>query len=122
MFIRLLFLIYLTYAKQIRNLDTPACRNCIHYKASLFHDYSNSFNKCQYFGKKDLITNEINYDYADSCRNDENKCGEKGKYFEEDQLVELKVVLHNMVFSPYSIILILTFLTTYIQIIEMNKK
>ena len=122
MFIGLIFLMYLANAKQIKNLDTPSCRNCIHYKASLFNDYSSSLNKCHNFGKKNIITNEIKYDYADLCRNDEDKCGEKGKYFEEDSLVELKVLLHNTFFSRYSIIIFITLLTTYIEIISINKK
>ena len=36
------------------------------------------------FGEKDIITNKIHYDYAISCRENENKCGENGIFFEQD--------------------------------------
>ena len=103
MFISLFFLVCLVHAKQIKNIDFPACRNCIYHKPLFFSgDYSSSLNKCDFFGKKDLLSNKITYDYADMCRFDENKCGSEGKYFEEDPFVEIKMFLfHLKNVSPY---------------------
>jgi hypothetical protein len=33
------------------------------------------------FGETNLITGEIEYDYASMCRHDNTKCGIDGKYF-----------------------------------------
>lgn len=91
----LLLMLCLIDAKIIKNIDIPSCRNCLHYKPSCHNDYSSTLNKCSYFGKKNILTDEISYDYADFCRNDENKCGLNGKYFEEENNVELKIFTHN---------------------------
>lgn len=37
--------------------------------------------KCTLFEKKDVVTKEINNDFAIACRNDKKKCGINGKYF-----------------------------------------
>ena len=64
----------------IRNVDNPACKNCMYYRTRLFdNDFTSSFNKCSKFGEKDIMTDEITYDYADICRYDESKCGKGGK-------------------------------------------
>jgi hypothetical protein len=54
-------------------------------------------SKCKKFGEKDIITDEITYDYADSCRKYENKCGNEGKYFEQDPDVDMKILKHTIV-------------------------
>jgi hypothetical protein len=33
------------------------------------------------FGKQDMVTGQVNHEYAIESRNNENKCGEKGQYF-----------------------------------------
>lgn len=116
MFIRLLFFIGLAFASKIKNIDMPACRNCIHHVPRLYNfEYSSTLNKCKYFGKKDLLSNEITYDYAELCRSNEDKCGQEGKYFQEDSLVELKVLLfHLKTLSPF---LFLIFLNTFSKIL-----
>ena len=79
-------LLYLLFAivnseQIIKNINIPSCRNCIHYKPSYYtSDFTASFNKCDKFGDKNIITNKISYDYADMCRSNEDKCGNKGKY------------------------------------------
>jgi hypothetical protein len=80
-----------------------------------------SSNKCEYFGRKNLITNEITYDYADYCRTDENKCGEKGKYFEKNNTVEFKIILHKFInISPYLLLIVFTLFLSYIKISYKN--
>ena len=44
----------------------------------------NSYELCKafgLFGKENLVTGQIEYDYALLCRLDERQCGKKGKYF-----------------------------------------
>ena len=84
--------------KNIKNIDLPACKSCIHYKPSLYNnDFTSTFNKCNKFGNKDIITNEIRYDFVDSCRNNESKCGLEGKYYEEEKNLKLKILKHNII-------------------------
>ena len=67
----------------IRDLEKPSCIECIHYKP----DFGNSIlNKCTKFGGKDLHTGDILFDYVDSVRQDESKCGKVGRYFKRDPI------------------------------------
>lgn len=70
--------------KIIRNAEFSACKNCVYYRTSSWsNDFVDPFNKCEKFGIKDVVTDKITYDFADSCRTDENLCGKSGKYFEK---------------------------------------
>ena len=90
----------------IKNINIPTCRNCVHYKPSYYTtDFTASFNKCNKFGDKNIITNKISYDYADMCRTNENKCGNEGKYFEEKN-VELKIFIHQIISRIPNILLL----------------
>ena len=60
-------------ASIIKNINLPACRNCIHYKHSIVYGFGSDMNKCHKYGVKDIVSNEINYDYAQFCRKDEEK-------------------------------------------------
>ena len=57
------------------------CKDCIFFNKYEKYDYINSINICKKFLDKDLITGEIINISALNCRKDNNKCGEKGKYF-----------------------------------------
>lgn len=82
----------------IKNGDFPACRNCIHYRPSIFsNDYTSSFSRCANFGNKDVITDKIDYDFADSCRNDKDRCGLEGKYYEKDTNIYTKIMIYTIV-------------------------
>lgn len=63
------------------------CANCKHFinpsYANLPYTSYQSFGKCKMFGKNSIVTGEIIYDFAELCRNDESKCGEKGAYYQE---------------------------------------
>lgn len=93
---------------EINNVNYPECKNCKYYKPDSLFDYRSSLNKCKYFGKKDIISGKILYDYADLSRKDENKCGIEGKCFEEDDDdVDLKIILFKLTnFSPYLFIML----------------
>jgi hypothetical protein len=72
--------------KFIKNSHLPICKNCIHFQPSYYTKnneiHMNSIDKCGKFGKMNIIIGEINYDYAEFCRQDENQCGKNAKYFE----------------------------------------
>jgi len=72
----------------IVNNHLPACINCIHYikyhqedPYESLPDDSN-YGKCKLFGKKDLVSGEIEYEYAKYCREDDKLCGKDGKKYE----------------------------------------
>jgi hypothetical protein len=72
----------------IKNFGAPkciTCKNYIPYAVNL-----DSFAKCKKFGVTNLVSGEIYYDYADSCRQSELKCGTNGKYYIHDEYHRLK--------------------------------
>jgi hypothetical protein len=94
--------------KIIKNVNLPACRNCIHYQPDPFYnDFTSSLNRCNKFGDKNIVTDKITYDFADYCRNDESKCGKEGKYFEEEPNINMKVLKYSLLKNmPYGILLL----------------
>jgi len=58
------------------------CINCKHFIPDR--------RECVIFGKTELVSGEIDYDYASSARNDDEKCGTAGKYYieEDNKLVK----------------------------------
>lgn len=61
----------------IRDMEKPSCIECMYYQSESI----SILNKCTKFGGKDLHTGDIVFDYADSVRYDESKCGKAGNYF-----------------------------------------
>jgi hypothetical protein len=89
--------------KFIKNVDLPSCKKCIRYLPSVYHlDFGSNMNRCSKFGEKNMISDEIKYDFVESCRKDEKKCGEKGEYFEEEPNLVLKLTMHRLAYlTPY---------------------
>ena len=79
--------------KRIRNINIPSCKNCIYYIPITF----NNLDKCNKFGTKDIINDKISYEYANSCRYNESKCGIQGKYFQQQKYVKLKILKHKII-------------------------
>mgnify|MGYP006073644317 CR=1 FL=1 len=93
--------------KIIKNINIPSCRNCVYYKPSrLSTDFTASYNKCNKFGEKDIMTNKISFDYANLCRNNEKKCGIEGKYFLLEKNIELKIMNHQIISCLPNILLV----------------
>jgi hypothetical protein len=120
---KLLYLFTLVSSEKIiKNINIPSCRNCVHYKPSYYTtDFTASSNTCDKFGVKNIITNKISYDYADMCRNNENKCGNEGKYFEKEKNVELKIFTHQIISSIPNILLLSITVLSVIRIIYINN-
>lgn len=82
--------------KLIRNIDFPSCRNCRFYQVSKFsNNFTDRYNRCTKFGEKDVVTDKIDYDFADSCRKYDDKCGKEGRYFEKEPRMFLKILKHK---------------------------
>jgi len=84
------------YNQIIQNINLPSCRNCIHYIPPTYTNFESTLSKCGKYGNKNIITDEITYDFAYSCRNDEKKCGIEGKDFEEEENIQLKIINHSL--------------------------
>ena len=82
MFIFFTFLLFnsLIESKCISNLKS--CTNCIHFIPAENPSYIGNLSKCKKFGKIDLTTRKVEYEYADFCRFNLCKCGINGQYFE----------------------------------------
>jgi hypothetical protein len=103
--------------KIIKNIDLPSCRNCMYYKPNTYNDFASTLNKCEKFGMKDIITDEIHYDFADLCRRDEDKCGNKGQFFTIEENLPAKMITHFMVKnSPIALVILLTVFSVYITL------
>lgn len=110
--------LYIAFTKSqiIKNINFPNCMNCIHYRPPIHSDFSSSLSECKYFGTKNIQTGKIDYDFVSFCRNDEEKCGLKGKYFQEDSNINFKIFLHNLVrFMPFSMGFFVLVLNAYIH-------
>jgi hypothetical protein len=83
--------------KMIKNINLPACKNCIHYQVSNNDEFTSSLNRCGMFGDKNIVSDKIKYDFADYCRNDESKCGIEGKYFVEEPNINMKIWKHSVI-------------------------
>lgn len=66
----------------IKNSNVPLCKNCVYFKSYKHPEYFD-LGRCTKFGKMDIISGVIEYQYAYTCRNNENCCGINGTYFEE---------------------------------------
>lgn len=90
----------------IKNINVPSCRNCIYYKPPYYSDYSSCVAKCNKFGTKDVITDELVYDFAVMTRTNENKCGNEGKYFELEKNIEFKIFMHQIIKNLPNILIV----------------
>jgi len=88
-----LLLVVANSDKFIKNINIPSCKNCVYFG---FKDFGSTFNKCEKFGEKNIITNQIEYNYVDQCRKDELLCGAKAKYFIEEKNINLKILKHRI--------------------------
>jgi hypothetical protein len=131
-YIKYLFLLFATTSCEkiiknikidtIKDVNYPSCRNCVYYKPSPFtSDYGSSISKCEKIGVKNVITGKIIYNYVDSCRNDELKCGKEGKYFVEERNLNLKIFTHVFISSIPNTILVSLLVLEFINILKYNE-
>ena len=108
-----LFYLLTNYTIQIQSteLSLPNCKNCVHYRTTIFID--SYYNKCSKFGTKDIFTGIVDYDFADTCRTDETKCGNIGKYYQSDKYIDTKIVLYTLIGNFPNISSLFLFLIVY---------
>ena len=72
----------------IKNANFKSCVNCINFiEEKTNYPYEQLPNDklhglCKKFGTQDLVTGQIENEFAVLCRSDNMKCGLSGKYFE----------------------------------------
>lgn len=109
--------------KFIKNIDYPPCKNCVFYKPSgSFADFASPYGKCEMFGDKNIVNDEITYEYADYCRKDINKCGKEGKYFEEDVNLPYKILVHKVTSTSYITVPIMILFFNFFILNLINTK
>ena len=74
------------------------------------------------FGDKNIVNDEITYEYADQCRRDINKCGKEGKYFEEDVNLPYKILVHKVTSTSYITVPIMILFLNYFILNLINTK
>jgi len=67
----------------IENLEYPSCTSCKFYEPKGYY-FEETISRCNKFGRKDIITSEIDFLNADICRLNEDKCGKKGRFYIEE--------------------------------------
>jgi len=65
----------------IKNSEYPICKNCVFFKKDDKFPDDLILGKCLLFGKQNIISGEINYEYADIIRKDKDLCNIKGKFY-----------------------------------------
>lgn len=103
-------------SKIIVNRNLPSCKNCIHFAPYYTSPFGSSLSSCQKFGTKNIISDEIHYEFADSCRKDDSKCGKEGNYFEQEPNLQLKMMKHYIV-EKMPIILAFAGVSLYISVL-----
>lgn len=66
----------------IKNAELPVCKTCVHFKFYDANELNYTLGKCEKFGNKNIVSGEITYVFAESCRIDDDQCGKNGKHFE----------------------------------------
>jgi len=91
----------------VKNIDIPSCKSCIHYKPSPYDsDFTSTTSRCEKFGEKNVITEQIVLDFADSCRRDDTKCGKEGNYYFEEPYLDLKIFKHKLISSIPNLLIV----------------
>jgi hypothetical protein len=107
----LLYILAIKSEKIITNINLPSCKNCIFHKPNSHIDFASTLSLCEKFGEKNIITDNITYEYADVCRNNESKCGKEGRFFEEQPNTGVKMAMHfivkNVFINIYILILVI---------------
>ena len=67
----------------IINSKVPICKNCVYFKPYKNDEKIYDLGKCTKFGKMDILSGIIEYNYAYTCRISNDLCSFNGTYYEE---------------------------------------
>jgi hypothetical protein len=73
----------------IKHFNLPVCKDCVYHRShqgKIDPFKSGEQDKCLKYGEKNVVTGEINYQYADIVRKQDLQCGIKGKHFLQKKL------------------------------------
>lgn len=90
-------LLFITNIESKLIVPRKLCKDCKYFIAHK--------KECALFGDADLVNGKNDYNYAKTARNNEDKCGENAKYFEENNnkiiTVPYYFILDNAYFWPF---------------------
>lgn len=71
----------------ITNQNLPLCIQCRNFiPHTTYYPYedppTDNYGKCKMFGEQNVVTGQIEYRYASTCRSGSSLCNISGKYFE----------------------------------------
>ena len=99
------FLIILSNAESTRILPRKLCKDCNFFIAHK--------EECALFGDTDLVNGKHDYNYAKNARNNNDKCGEDAKFFEENNnkimTVPYYFILNTATYWPLTPVIALFF-------------
>jgi len=74
-----------TLPKQfIKHAKMPVCKQCTFFVPHIVSKHKYELGRCKKFGEKNILSGEIKYFLASTNRNDTNRCGISGAYYEKD--------------------------------------
>jgi hypothetical protein len=73
-----------TLPKQfIKNVKLPVCKQCTFFVPYTVTKHKHDLGLCKKFGEKNILSGDIKYFLASVNRNDTNRCGLSGIYYEK---------------------------------------
>jgi hypothetical protein len=70
----------------IKNNSAPICKQCVFY----IPNKEPTYIRCMKYGEKNMVTGEINYEYAFHARASPHMCGPEGKSYHTDMSQQKK--------------------------------
>ena len=67
----------------IKNAKMPVCKQCSFFVLHTVAKHKYDLGLCKKFGEKNILSGEIKYFLASANRNDTNRCGLSGIYYEK---------------------------------------
>jgi hypothetical protein len=72
----------------IKYSKMPICKQCSFFIAHAISKHKYELGRCKKFGEKNILSGEIKYFLASTNRNDTNRCGLLGTYYEKNYIKE----------------------------------
>ena len=67
----------------IKNAKLPVCKQCSFFVPYTVAKHKYDLGLCKKFGEKNILSGEIKYYLASATRQDTNRCGSAGTYYEK---------------------------------------
>jgi hypothetical protein len=80
----------ITTTKFILNSGLPECCKCKHFIPYNSKELNYTLGKCRIYGQKNIVSGEIEYEFADHCRQNIGQCTKHGFHYEAKDLHNIK--------------------------------